>query len=309
MRLLVIVLVLPAFATPAFASDPPPVVTSWGSTGSGPGQFDDPRDVAVAPDGNVYVVDANNSRVQYFTSSGSYLGEWGGSGTGQGQFQNPQQIAIDKDGNVFVSDGANRVQKFTATGSYLMSFVDTHLAGPRGICVDPEGNLYVGNRYSGHTSKFDAAGNFLMEFTAPGWGGMMAHDLDGSLMANEGCGLLRRYSDTGALLHETACSAVPEEGSRGMAIDASGNLFYVRTETGLADEIHVLAGTFRPLDYWTMSAPPRSSILPLIEDLAASPDGFLYLADARTNRILKMQYSAPVSTSPLTWGNLKAKYR
>ena len=308
MRLLVTISAICLLTTPALASDPPALVTSWGGLGSGPGQFDHPRDVAVAPDGNVYVVDALNNRVQYFTSSGGYLGEWGGTGTGPGQFQDPRQMAIDKDGNVYVSDGANRVQKFSATGGYLMSFVDTLIVNPHGVCVDPDGNLYAGSKHTGHISKFDAAGNFVMEFTSPGWGGMMAHDLDGSLVANEGCDLLQRFSDAGALIHETACSAVPEVGSRGVAIDASGNLFYVPTDTSNPDEIHVLSYWFGPRDSW-LPPRPRGWAVPAIEDLAPSTDGFVYLADAANNRILKVQYSAPVPTSPVTWGKVKAQYR
>ncbi|HMF33230.1 MAG TPA: 6-bladed beta-propeller, partial [Candidatus Lokiarchaeia archaeon] len=64
--------------------------SSWGSYGSGSGQFNDPRGIAVSITGNVYVVDAGNNRVEEFTSSGSYITQWGLNGSGNGQFVVPR---------------------------------------------------------------------------------------------------------------------------------------------------------------------------------------------------------------------------
>ena len=58
----------------------------WGSEGSGSGQFDRPREVALAPNGNVYVIDTYNNRVQYFTPTGNFIGAWGRLGSGDGYF-------------------------------------------------------------------------------------------------------------------------------------------------------------------------------------------------------------------------------
>ena len=92
----------------------------WGSRGSGNGEFINPFGVAVAPGGNVYVVDTDNDRVQYFTRTGSFLGKWGKNGDGNGQFLYPEGAAIAPNGNVYVSDwGNDRVQYFAATGSFL----------------------------------------------------------------------------------------------------------------------------------------------------------------------------------------------
>ena len=80
------------------------------------------RFVAAAPaDGNVYITDNDNNRVQYFTSGGSYLGEWGAYGSAEGEFHSPRGLAFAPDGGVlYVADGYNgRIQYFTPTGSYL----------------------------------------------------------------------------------------------------------------------------------------------------------------------------------------------
>ena len=73
-------------------------VGSWDGSGTDAGQMWDPRGVAVAPDGSVYVTDTSNGRVIRFTSDGDYLDEWGTrvpGGTDIGEFWDPEGIAVD----------------------------------------------------------------------------------------------------------------------------------------------------------------------------------------------------------------------
>ena len=86
----------------------------WGSSGSGDGQFQSPRGVAVDSSANVYVADTNH-RMQKFDSSGNFLLKWGSYGTGDGQFNRPGGVAVDSSGNVYVADTNNsRIQKFSS---------------------------------------------------------------------------------------------------------------------------------------------------------------------------------------------------
>ena len=96
-------------------------ISSWGvlgsedgSSGTGPGQFDGPAVVAFDSDGNVYVTDSGNQRVQKFASDGTFITEWGEDGEGEGQFSMPEGLAIDSvSGKVYVSDTSNNnVQVF-----------------------------------------------------------------------------------------------------------------------------------------------------------------------------------------------------
>lgn len=86
---------------------------SWGSYGSGPGQFNGTGGVGVDPTENVYVVDAGNARIQKFTSNGGVLSTWGTPGAAIDQFGGIIAVTADASGHVFVLDhDLNRVQKF-----------------------------------------------------------------------------------------------------------------------------------------------------------------------------------------------------
>src|SRR5688572_25801000 len=89
--------------------------SQWGGSGTGNGQFNSPRDMAIDASGNIYVSDNANNRVQKFNSSGTYVSQFGNLGTGNGQFNLPRGIAIDGSGNIFVADqDNNRIQKFNS---------------------------------------------------------------------------------------------------------------------------------------------------------------------------------------------------
>ena len=131
-----------------FTSAGTPLCT-WGTGGTGNGQFTNNWGVAVNSAGtNVYVADNGNNRVEAFSPTGTYLTQWGSTGTGNGQFNGVSNITVDTSGNVFVSDGNNRIQKFGYAGNYLTQFGSTgsgngQLDDPLGLAVDPSGNVYV----------------------------------------------------------------------------------------------------------------------------------------------------------------------
>ena len=91
------------------------LLLSWGSQGSGKGQFKVPWGVAVnSSAGSVYVTDVDNFRVQKFDESGNFILAWGSQGSGNGQFLEPYCVAVDSSWNVYVVDqGNNRVDKFS----------------------------------------------------------------------------------------------------------------------------------------------------------------------------------------------------
>ena len=79
-----------------------------------------PDGVATDADGNVYVADCDNHRIQKFDSDGTFVAKWGSAGTGDGQFERPSGVAIDAAGNVYVADtDNNRIQKFDSDGHFI----------------------------------------------------------------------------------------------------------------------------------------------------------------------------------------------
>jgi tripartite motif-containing protein 71 len=86
-----------------------------------PWYFDNPRGIAADQNGDVYIVDSFNNRIQKFTQDGEFITKWGGEGSSEGKFDHPNGIAIDNNNNVYVADSGNRrIQEFTSDGTFIM---------------------------------------------------------------------------------------------------------------------------------------------------------------------------------------------
>lgn len=105
-------------------------VSSFGKRGEGEGEFNFPTSLAFGPQGDLYVVDQLNARVQIFSREGEYLDEMGDLGVSFGNFVRPKDIAVDEVGFVYVTDNAfNNVQLFDVDLS-LLTFVGEGGTGP-----------------------------------------------------------------------------------------------------------------------------------------------------------------------------------
>ena len=141
-------------------------IATVGSEGSQPLQFDCPTDVAIHHNGQVFVTDSDNNRVQVLNADLTYLHCFGSKGDQPGEFNNPRGIAIDADGMVYVADYSNnRVQKFTPEGK-LMAVIDSKGEGggqlnrPHGLYVDNKGILYVTEQRCNTVSMFSSNSKF-----------------------------------------------------------------------------------------------------------------------------------------------------
>lgn len=122
-----------------------------GKRGNGPGDFNLPRDVALGKDGQIYVVDSGNFRVQVFDARGKFLQAFGSIGRQLGNFARPKEIATDREGNVYVVDAAfGNFQIFSADGDLLMFIGERSEKDgpgkymlPSGIHVDEDGRIYM----------------------------------------------------------------------------------------------------------------------------------------------------------------------
>lgn len=116
-----------------------------GSRGRDATHFNGVTDVAVAPDGSVYVTDGyGNARVVKFSPTGEFLFEWGERGPGPGEFDLPHGITLDSQGRVYVADRSNsRIQVFEADGTFLSEWKSDALGRPWALEFAPDGHLYV----------------------------------------------------------------------------------------------------------------------------------------------------------------------
>ncbi|MBI3375190.1 MAG: SMP-30/gluconolactonase/LRE family protein [Betaproteobacteria bacterium] len=119
--------------------------------GSAPGQLLFPTYVSVDKQGNVYVTDTLNSRVQVFDADGRYVKRFGERGNSWGMFDKPKGVATDSFGNVYVVDsGWSNVQIFNQKGQVLLFFggrgpIPGMLQNPAPITIDKQNRIYVGD--------------------------------------------------------------------------------------------------------------------------------------------------------------------
>jgi uncharacterized protein (TIGR03663 family) len=143
----------------------------WGGRGSGRGEYNEPRGLAVDGAGNLYVADTKNHRVQKLSPDGQVLTVWGSEGEGPGQFKDPHGVAVGPDGSVFVADTWNhRIQKFDPSGAFLLEFgkEEPGFWGPRAVAVSPEAVVFVSDTGNKRIVSFSAQGQLIESWGADG---------------------------------------------------------------------------------------------------------------------------------------------
>jgi sugar lactone lactonase YvrE len=152
----------------------PNYLSSFGSAGSGSGQLSHPAGIAVDAQGNLWVVDTSNNRIEGFNSSGGFIKAVGSAGAGNGQFSRPTAIAIDPEGNFWVADaGNNRLQQFGHGWEFIRT-VGTAGSGngqfnnPEGLAIDSLGHIWVADTSNSRVQELTGKGAFIK--VVPGLG-------------------------------------------------------------------------------------------------------------------------------------------
>ncbi len=143
-------------------------ISQFGGGGISPGQLEEPVGLAFDPQGNLYVADTWNQRIQVFAPNADGTAyspsfQWSIAGWNGESLDNKPYLAVDQQGNVFATDPEGfRVLEFKSNGEFVHTWGD-YGSGPDnfglacGIAVNGEGQVWVS----------DSANNRLMRFTMP----------------------------------------------------------------------------------------------------------------------------------------------
>jgi hypothetical protein len=178
--------------------------------------LNNPSDVKIGPDGNVYVAAWAANQVFAFSPGGALITQWGEEGAGDGQFGDfsPVALAVGPDGTVYVLDDNEdesgnevvRVQKFSPDGTFLGGAA-LDFTGPQSLNIDAEGNMYVAVWTSASVVKLDPLGTLVAQF------GIEVED-SGNAWPEGG-------------FYQPAGAAALADGSRVFAADWSGTFAYI----------------------------------------------------------------------------------
>ena len=125
-----------------------------------PGDFARPGGLAIDSDGNLYVADTLNDRIEIFDGDGKFIRTFGKAGDGPGYFARPKGVAIDSDGHIWVADGMqDRVQVFNQEAQLLISFGGHGLLpgmfqGIVDIMIDKQNRVFTSEIFPGRVQQF-----------------------------------------------------------------------------------------------------------------------------------------------------------
>jgi DNA-binding beta-propeller fold protein YncE len=150
-----------------------------GAPGGDFGQFSYPTMAVVDGEGNVYISDTMNSRVQKFDPDGKFVASFGQLGSNWGEFDKPKGVALDSFGNLYVVDsGWSNVQIFNQKRQVLLFFggrgpVPGMMKNPISIAIDKKNRIYIGDYLNHRIGVYDlvntsAADSYLKPPPNPG---------------------------------------------------------------------------------------------------------------------------------------------
>ena len=287
-----------------------PVEFLW-ETAGGSQPFSQPSNVAIAPDGNIWITDGQHSVFQIFTPDGTFIEEWGTPGSGEGGFNflatngdGVGGIAFAPDGSFYVIDTGNlRVQHFDQDRAFMVAWGesgngDGQFVYPFDIAVDADGDIFVNDFLRDDIQKFDAEGQFLLSFGGPGSGeGQLADpfyftlDADGNVwVPDSGNGRIQVWDNDGRFLYAWAGIAeltIPSV----VAVDDAGRVFVGDI---LSNRIVVLDDAGNVVTSWGGSgSAPGQFLIPV--GMALDGLGNVYTVEVEGGRLQKFRLLPPLA--------------
>ena len=149
------------------------LLLSWGSFGSGNGQFRNPSGILVDQK-YVYIADTGHAQIQKFDKNGNFVLAWGTYGEVPGMFHTPIALAEDRNGDIFVLDsGTNKIQIFDINGKYKGELHPVltnggNFTATNSIVFDSQNNFYVVTSDTNRILKYNNNKDFINYFGSTG---------------------------------------------------------------------------------------------------------------------------------------------
>ncbi len=298
-------------ALPAIAQDAPAYSHRIGNPAFGePGYLWTPSGIALH-DGEIYVVEQTDKEVSVFTLDGTFQRSFGNanfSGT-------PQKIAVDAAGNCYVTvDDEHKVKKFDAAGAFVTEWGgygngDGQLNTPLGITIDPQGDVWVNDRFNYRFVEYDTDGNQLSATPRDAVNNTGATGIvfgpDGLIYATLWAAdyeLIRVFDTTGTPIRNSGFINDPQ----GIAIAPNGRVLTVSWSWRQA-LIFEAEGAMDEVVRWSSQGYGEDQ-LQYPADIAADTDGNIYVCD-RNLKVVKVFTSSLVPTEKKSMGGVKGMFR
>jgi len=143
----------------------------FGGKGNEDGQLTSPHSIDIDKEGNVYVTDTGNDRIQKYDLDGKFILKWGFEDTGgQGAKRTPHQLTVDSDGYVYLTDkNAHQILKFDENGKFIQSYgskgsTEGKFLEPHGIVFDSNNTMYVTDMKNSRVQVFGKDFNFKRQW-------------------------------------------------------------------------------------------------------------------------------------------------
>jgi DNA-binding beta-propeller fold protein YncE len=281
-----------AIATARIAELLPTQEMAFGVSGSSPGQMMLPFDVAVGPEGNIYLSDSTG--VKKFSPDGEYL-EWIGEGevlTALGG------LAVGPDGTVYVTGFESQVWAYGPDGQSRAAIGTPgsepgQLSRPVDVAVDAAGSIYVADTENARVEKFAADGRHLMTFGGAGSGRgelrsprAVAVDADGNVYIGEGDHfLVQRFTPDGEYLDAFGQGHADENIWRigGLAVGDDGTVYATQAMSNRLQAFDPAADLALAWEFGSLGRSHGEFSSPMGLDVVGDR---LYIADQQNNRIV-----------------------
>lgn len=298
---------------------PPSFSLSFGSEGSGNGQFKRPVGVATDASGHVWVNDRENDRIEKFSPGGTWEGSYGSKGSGAGQLEGAWDLAVNQStDNVYVGDSWNdRIDEFNSAGEFVEAFGwgvsdgkeklevcktgckaglggsgEGQLNYPLGVAVDSHGDVWVVDLKNNRVEEFSEAGAYVTAFGTKGSGNGQLNEPNGIAIdegevyvTDQGNHRVEEFSPTGAYLNQFGSEGTAPGQFRepaGIAVNPNNSDIYVADESYNRVEEFSPAGKFL-VEFGSYGTGPGHFEHPTA--LAINASGDLYVGEDTGERV------------------------